>query len=113
MTNKPITWREKHEIRNTWCDQLCHVFNKYYKTGMRTQIRIPLYTAQVLSTFEILDYSEIDFSEPKINLGKNSCRTNNENLIYKCFDELIEQKKFIGDYLTEFRNYFNEADMPF
>lgn len=113
MSGKPITWRDKHKIRNNWCDQLCSIFNRYYREGKKLQITIPLYTAQVLSTFGILDFESIDFSEPKINFGENSTRTNNENLIYECFDSLIEDKKFIGDYLVEFRDYFNHESLPF
>jgi hypothetical protein len=111
--SKPITWREKHRIRNEWCDQLCAFFNYYYKTGKKMQIRIPLYTAQVLSTFGILDFNKIDFSESRVNIFENPSRTNNEELIYSCFDELIEKKKFVGDYMTEFRDYFNHEGMPF
>lgn len=103
MTNK-----EKDIIRNQWCDQLCEYFNIYYKTGRKSQIITPLYTAQVLSTFGILD-----FKEKKVNLGQNSSRTNNENLIYESFDKLIEQKVFINDLMIEFRHYWKDETMPF
>jgi hypothetical protein len=113
IKKESITWQKKHQIRNNWCDQLCSIFNYYYKHDKKLQIRIPLYTAQVLSTFEILDFNKIDFSEPKINFGENSNRTNNENLIYECFDRLIEDREFIGDFMKEFREYFNHESLPF
>lgn len=108
MTNK-----QKDQIRQQWCDQLCEYFNIYFKTGRKSQIRTPLYTAQVLSTFGILDFNSIDFKEKKVNLGQNSSRTNNENLIYESFDKLIEQKVFIGDLMIEFRHYWKDEKMPF
>jgi len=104
---------EKNSIRNQWCEQLCNIYNLYFKHGKITQIAAPLYTAQVLSTFGLLDFGKIDFSESKINFGESSTRTNNENLIYECFDSLIEKKVFIGDYLSEFRGYYNTEKMPF
>jgi len=113
ISRESIAWHKKHRIRNDWCDQLCAIFNYYYRGGVKMQIRAPLYAAQVLSTFEILDFNKIDFSEPKINFGENLNRTNNENLIYNCFDELIKKRLFIGDFMVEFRNCFNHEGMPF
>ena len=113
INKESITWKEKHEIRNNWCNNLCSLFNYYYKNKKGLQITVPLYTAQILSTFGILDFNKIDFTESRINIFGNDSRTKNEDLIYRCFDELIEKKKFIGDYLGEFRNYFNHDGMPF
>jgi len=110
---KIFTEAEKNNIRNQWCDQLCDTFNKYYKDGVKSQIITPLYTAQVLSTFGILDFNKIDFNEKKINFGENTTRTNNENLIFECFDSLIEKKTFINEYLIQFRDYFNDQVMPY
>jgi len=104
---------EKNSIRNQWCDQLCHIFNLYFKQGKKSKIGAPTYLAQVLSTFDILDFGKIDFKERNINFGESATRTNNENLIFESFDLLISKKVFIGDLLVEFRNYFNNAKMPF
>lgn len=113
MSGELITWRKKHEIRNNWCDKLCSIFNYYQKTREKLQIRTPLYTVQVLSTFGLIEFNDIDFTENKIDVMENTPRTKNEGLIYKCFDELIERENFIGDYLVEFREYFNHKCMPF
>jgi hypothetical protein len=110
---KIFTEAEKHNIRNQWCDQMCMLFKRYHKTGKKEQIRVPIYTAKVLASFGILDFNKIDFSEPKVNILPTSSRTNNEDLIYTCFDELIKKKVYINDFMIEFRQQFNDQVMPY
>jgi hypothetical protein len=83
----------------------------YYKTGNRISIRTPAYTAKVLSYFGLINMDLINEAE-KINISGE--KTGNEDLIYKCFDELISKKEFIGLYLNEFRNEFKISEpLPF
>lgn len=111
MNEKVFTESEKGIIRNKWCDQLCHIFNTYFKNKVKPPITTPLYTAQVISTFGLIDFKQIDFTERRINIMTES-RTSNENLIFECFDKLIENKLFIGDYMNEFRNYYQTDGLP-
>lgn len=105
-----ISLAEKHIIRNTWCDMLCHIFNTYLKEGRKLPINTPYYTAKVLQNLGLIDYGKINHEENRFNLGQN-LNSKNTLLVFECFDTLIKEKCFIGDYLVEFRNEFN-VDMP-
>lgn len=110
---REFSLEEKNKIRNEWCDQLCSLFDIYKKTGEREKIRTPLYTAKVLSKLGLLDYSKIKQCESPINISIGVTQsTYNENLIFKCFDKLIEKKELLENKITVFRNHFKNDEMP-
>jgi len=83
---------EIDEIHRNWVIQLDEIFLLYKAEKMRTQITIPIYTAQYLANAGLIENKLIDRKESniKIKFGKIKLKPSvNENLIYKCFDELI------------------------
>lgn len=113
LGKKEFSIEEKNKIRNEWCDQLCFIFDTYNKSGEKEKIRTPLYTSRVLSKLGLIPYEDIKQSEKPINIsfGKTQS-TENENLIFKCFDKLIEKKELLENKITEFRNHFKHDEMP-
>lgn len=111
---KIFTQEEKQKIRTEWIELLCYRFDSY-KNGKREQFKVPLYTCKVLSDLGILDASRIDYSEAPIKyiIGGISSRTNNENLIFECFDSIIKQEMHIRDFIGSFAEYKQKEDIPF
>lgn len=113
LGEKIFSIEEKNKIRCEWCDQLLSVFSIYKKTGEKEKIRTPLYTARVLSKIGLISYDDIKQSEKPLNISMGITQsTDNENLIFKCFDELIEKKELLDNKLTAFRNHFKHDEMP-
>lgn len=113
LGKKEFSIEEKNKIRNEWCDQLVSIFSIYKKTGEKEKIRTPLYRARTLSKLGLIPYDEIKQLEKPINIsiGKTQS-TDNENLIFQYFDELIEKKELLENKITSFRNHFKHDEMP-
>ena len=114
LGKKEFSIEEKNKIRCEWCDQLCSSFDVYKKTGEKEKIRFPLYTARTLSKLGLIPYDDIKQSEKPINISMGSATqsTDNENLIFKCFDKLIEKKELLENKITSFRDHFKHDEMP-
>lgn len=104
---KVFSTEEKSKIRQEWCDQLCAIFEKYAQAHEMSVIRTPLYTCNMLARLSVLDANRIDFSEPSTNIMATKSRSNNEKLIYECFQTIINDGMHINDFLFDFRNEFN------
>lgn len=113
---------EKNKMINDWCDNLCKIFDNYKHNGEKEPIRIPLFYANVLAKIGLISDSQIDKKEKIINLRtyRHQDTSNNENLVYHVFDELIYNKDHINNHLHKYRqSYLNgvcfdeENKMPY
>jgi hypothetical protein len=99
-----LLFDKKDEIRNAWCNYVGEIFDLYMNEMRRTPITIPVYYCEVLAGLGLLDKSKIDYSGKRIVVkfsnDKYARKQDNENLIYKCFDELLDKGEVIQTYLT-------------
>ena len=90
--------KEIDEIHKQWIDKLNGIYEKYMNLE-RTRISIPIYYCDYLANCGLLDRKLINRKESNIIIGKNRKVSTNENLIYKCFDELLEKGLMLNDLI--------------
>jgi len=109
---KDFKQEDKHKINNEYCDYICLVFEKYRDEFEETLIKTSLNTCKILSNCGVIDANKIDFTE-KININyKDKTISENQNLIYKSFDVIIQDQKHIEDYLKNQRVKYSQ-EMPY
>ena len=113
LEKKVFSEKEKHEIRQEWCDQLVEYFEKYRVEKVITILRTPYYTAKAMVKIGLLDKDKINHKERKKNVLTDSKHSINEILVYECFDDLINEGDHLVTYLINFRNEFNTDELPF
>jgi hypothetical protein len=98
------SYDEIKEIHREWIMLVLSIFEKYKNSFERTYIPIPLYYCKYLASIGLIDYKKIDHSKEKIQIvfGKarkiqNDC---NVDLIYKCFDEIIQNGQVLENILV-------------
>jgi len=103
------TPQEIAEIHKQWTSQLITIFNKYMNDFEKTSITLPFYTCNYLAKLGLIDSNKIDRKEKKvqIKIGKNKFvkSTHNEDLIYNCFDEILQGGQTLDVFLA--------SSMPF
>lgn len=93
---------EIDEIHRQWIAQLNQIFDKYMNELERTHISIPIYYCDFLANCNLLDRDKIDRKESKIKIkfGKQKFKPSyNENLVYKCFTEILEDGLVLNDLI--------------
>lgn len=99
-----------------WCDRLEEIFRKYAYELERSTINIPMFTCEVLADIGILDRTKVNYSEERIIVGfKKSIKlksSQNVDLIYKTFDEILEKGNELKQYLDKFRYKYDENQIP-
>lgn len=93
---------EIKQIHQVWIRQLNDVFEKYMNSFEKTEIIIPMYTAEYLSKIGLIDANKISYSEPKVYnkfVRKTKLVSKNEDLIYKCFDEILQGGQTLDNFL--------------
>ena len=111
-TKKEFSEREKHAIRQKWCDMIVGCFETYKDDHEMPILRTPYYTANVMAKIGLLDKTEIDHKEIRNNIREDSNESLNGGLVQKCFDAVIERDEHLNDFLIDFRGEFN-PEMPF
>ena len=117
---KELNQEPENSVKNAsiqrWCDRLEEIFRKYAYELERSTINIPMFTCEVLADIGILDRTKINYSEERIIVGfKKSIKlksSQNVDLIYKTFDEILEKGNELKQYLDKFRYKYDENQIP-
>lgn len=104
----------KNKIHNDYLDLLSKIFGTYKTTRERTAIFTLMSTAEFLARLSLLDGKNIQFHSK----GKKTIKTpikvgnfmstggHNEDLIYKCFDDIIDQDRDLESFFKYERNKY-------
>jgi hypothetical protein len=105
---------ERVKIYDEYCGHIHKLFDEYADGKEKNIISVPGYMAKFLANMNLISHTEIDYSEPPINLsiGKNKTRySKNAGLVFSCFDRLLSENQHISYYLKQAREkllYTNE-----
>jgi len=105
---------ERVKIYDAYCSNIVQLFDNYADGCDNLHISAPGYMAKFLANMNLISHTEIDYSEPPINLsiGKNKTRySKNTGLVFSCFDRLLSENQHISYYLKQAREkllYTNE-----
>lgn len=103
-------WSEEKikDIHIQYINKLNDLFVNYRLNKKREVITTPIYTAEYLAKLGLIDAKKIDKKGTGLNItiGKNRVleSSNNNNLIYECFDGLIVNHENLSDYVNSFEN---------
>lgn len=117
---KELSQEPENSVKNAsiqrWCDRLEEIFRKYAYELERSTINIPMFTCEILADIGILDKTKINYSEERIIVGfKRSIKlksSQNVDLIYNTFDEILENGNELKQYLDKFRYKYEENQIP-
>ena len=104
----------KNKIHNDYLDRLCKIFETYKTTRERTPIFTMMSTAEFLARLGLLNGDDIRFHskvkktvKTPIKVGNVITRGgHNEDLIYGCFDKLINEGKDLESFFKYERNKY-------
>lgn len=96
FTKHEFAKNEKHEIFNKWFDSRIKDFELYRASGEMTRIVLPVF---VLSLYESLGLIEPDKIDSSTDM---TC----EQLVYNCYDRLIQKGESLEGYFKNERNKY-------
>jgi hypothetical protein len=93
-----------NQIHCDWIKQLNGIFEKYMNDLEKSEISTPIYTCEYLAKLGLLDEKSINRNESAIivRFGKEKKikSSHNIDLIYRCFDEILENGQVLEKYLN-------------